>query len=91
MFPLRSMVPGTSRVASQGVGGTKNRMTAALLALFLGGFGIHQFYLGNSGKGVLYLILTLTIIGALVTAVLALIDFITYLTKSDEEFNQLYG
>ena len=66
-------------------------MTAALLALFLGGFGIHQFYLGNSGKGVLYLILTLTIIGALVTAVLALIDFITYLTKSDEEFNQLYG
>ena len=78
-------------MASPGIGGTKSRMTAALLALFLGGFGIHQFYLGNSGKGVLYLVLTFTLIGAVVSGIMSLIDFITFLTKSDEEFDRIYG
>lgn len=32
----------------------KNKTTAGLLALFLGGLGVHQFYLGNGGKGVLH-------------------------------------
>ena len=29
--------------------GTKNKMVAGLLAIFLGGLGIHKFYLVNGG------------------------------------------
>ena len=32
----------------------KNRSTALILCLFLGVLGVHQYYLGNYGKGVLY-------------------------------------
>jgi TM2 domain-containing membrane protein YozV len=34
----------------------KNNTTAVLLALFLGGLGIHKFYLGQTGLGILYLL-----------------------------------
>lgn len=43
----------------------KNRITAALLALFLGGFGVHKFYLGQSGVGIIYLLFCWTFIPAL--------------------------
>ncbi len=32
--------------------GEKSKLTAGLLGIFLGGFGVHSFYLGNKGKGV---------------------------------------
>jgi TM2 domain-containing membrane protein YozV len=35
---------------------TKSQSVAALLAAFLGGFGIHRFYLGKIVSGILYLI-----------------------------------
>ena len=76
-----------------------NRLTAGLLALFLGGFGVHKFYLGFRNPGLVYL-LTNTIgfavtmfflfIPNLILAVMALIEGILYLTKSDEEFERLY-
>ncbi|RWS84834.1 hypothetical protein DN462_24860 [Citrobacter freundii] len=34
--------------------GEKSRIAAALLAFFLGGFGVHKFYLGKIGQGFLY-------------------------------------
>jgi TM2 domain-containing membrane protein YozV/RNA polymerase subunit RPABC4/transcription elongation factor Spt4 len=34
-------------------------LTLLLLEIFLGSFGGHQFYAGNAGKGVLYLLLSL--------------------------------
>jgi len=39
---------------SKGEGGlgTKSKLTAGLLGIFLGGLGIHNFYLGFTGKGV---------------------------------------
>ena len=66
--------------------GTKSRITAALLAFFLGGFGIHRFYLGNIGLGFLYLIFFWTFI----PAVIAFIEFIIFLTMSDEAFAAKY-
>lgn len=61
----------------------KNRVVAILLAWFLGLFGIHQFYLGNSGKGVTYLVLSILVIPIPVIAILCLIDIITIATSKD--------
>ena len=68
----------------------KTRTTAALLAFFLGGFGVHKFYLAEKG-GVLRIILTCSIIGAPVSGVLALIDFVKLLTMDDAQFDSLYN
>ena len=59
-----------------------NRTTAALFALFLGGMGLHKFYIGDSSKGILYLIFCWTF----VPAILALIDAIKWFGMSDSEF-----
>ncbi len=61
-------------------------MVAALLALLLGGFGAHKFYLGQGGLGVIYLLLCWTFIPAIV----ALVEGIIYLTMSDAEFSRKY-
>ncbi len=65
----------------------KSKTTAVVLALFLGGFGIHRFYLGESGKGIMYLIFCWTFI----PAIIAVIDFISLLLMSEEAFNQKYN
>jgi TM2 domain-containing membrane protein YozV len=51
-------------------------MPAFLLAFFLGVFGAHRFYVGKNGSAVAMLILTLTLVGVLVTAIWATIDWI---------------
>jgi TM2 domain-containing membrane protein YozV len=65
----------------------KTKITAALLAIFLGGLGIHKFYLGQNGAGVLYLLFCWTFIPAL----LAVIDFIVLIGMNDREFVRKYG
>lgn len=64
----------------------KDRVTAGILALLLGGIGAHKFYLGETGMGVLYLCFSWTLIPALV----GFIEGILYLTKSDAEFERTY-
>ena len=64
----------------------KNKIVAALLALLLGGLGIHKFYLGQSGKGILYLVFCWTYI----PGILALIEGITILCSNDENFQIKY-
>jgi TM2 domain-containing membrane protein YozV len=54
----------------------KSKVTAALLCFFLGGLGIHRFYLGYTTIGILQL---LTAGGC---GIWAIIDFIMILTGS---------
>ena len=70
-----------------GAVGDKSRVAAILLALFLGGIGIHKFYLGRPGMGILYLLFFWTFI----PAVVAFVEAIIYLTMSDSAFAAKYG
>ena len=65
----------------------KNKLAGALLAFFLGGLGIHKFYLGQTTRGILYLIFFWTVI----PSILAIIDSILLLVMSDDDFNKKYG
>ncbi len=44
----------------------KDNVVAILLAIFLGGFGAHHFYMGRIGLGVLYLLFCWTLIPTIV-------------------------
>lgn len=67
--------------------GARSRIAAALLAFFLGGFGIHKFYLGRPVWGILYLLFCWTF----VPSIIAFVEFIVYLCMSDESFAAKYG
>ncbi len=69
---------GCSLSGSAAGGDQKSKLVAVLLAFFLGGFGIHDFYLGYTKNGIIKIVLTCcTGIGG---SIWALIDFIRLLT-----------
>ena len=86
-LPGTTPVPIPPRVERGG----RNKVAAALLAFFLGPLGIHRFYLGRTGTGVLMLVLSLTVIGLLLTVPWSLIDAIRYLVMPEDEFADRYG
>lgn len=65
----------------------KSKSTTILLTFFLGGLGIHRFYLGQNGMGILYLVFCWTFIPAFI----ALIDFFVFLFMSEYRFNNKYN
>ncbi|VVN91247.1 TM2 domain-containing protein [Pseudomonas fluorescens] len=76
-------------------GSSSKRITAAILALFLGAFGAHKFFLGYNKQGVIMLLLfifgfILVGIPSMIIGIIAFVEFIVYLTKSDEDFEQIY-
>lgn len=64
-----------------------NRVVAILFALFLGGIGIHKFYLGKTIQGLLYLLFSWTFI----PLVISFIELIFYCFMSDETFAQTFN
>ena len=81
-------------VKSSGVGSSK-KLTAALFAFFLGAFGAHKFYLGYKAQGLIMLLVFVfgwIILGipSVIIGIIAFIEFILYVTKSDEEFENTY-
>lgn len=56
----------------------KSRLTYILLALFLGGFGIHNFYAGYNRTGLIQLLLTVVSCGilSLVSVIWAIVDIV---------------
>src|SRR3989338_8907108 len=65
---------------------TSKRITAGVLAIVLGGLGVHKFYLGETGTGILYLCFSWTMI----PSIIGFIEGIIYLTKTDDEFYRRY-
>jgi hypothetical protein len=76
---ITGVLPGRTSLNAK-----RNRVTAGLLAIFLGGFGAHKFYMGNARSGVIYLLLSLTLIPTLIS----IVEGIIYLRDSDEDFEK---
>lgn len=72
-------------------GGTRQKLTAALLCFFLGMLGIHDFYLGYRKNGFIKLICSITGIGIILTEIWAIIDLVQIVTgnKKDIDGNAL--
>lgn len=67
--------------------GKHNKYIAAVLALLLGGLGIHKFYLGQIGMGIIYLLFSWTFI----PMIIALVEAVIYLSMSDTAFANKYN
>lgn len=65
------------------------RLVVFLLATFVGIFGIHNFYVGHTGRGVAQLLLTITFLFFWVTSIWVFIEWIMILTGNfkDKEGN----
>ncbi len=66
--------------------GAEKKMVAGILAILLGSFGVHKFYLGYTKEGIIQLVLSLICVGGII----GIIEGIIYLTKTDEEFVATY-
>jgi TM2 domain-containing membrane protein YozV len=64
----------------------RSKLAAALLAIFLGCFGVHRFYLGRPISGVVYLVFCWT----LIPAVIGFVEGLWLLTISDSRFAARY-
>jgi len=64
----------------------KSRSLAVLLAILLGGLGLHKFYLNQPGWGVIYILFCWT----LIPSIIGVIEGLIYLFMSDESFQQKY-
>lgn len=65
----------------------KNKVVAGLLGIFLGGLGIHKFYLGRVGWGIVYVLFCWTYIPAFI----GFIEGIVYLASNEQSFHMKYS
>ena len=63
-----------------------NKAAYCILAFFFGGIGVHKFYAGKVGSGLLYLFFCWTFI----PGILAFIDFIIGLCKPSDNDGYIY-
>ena len=87
--------PGQRSDTPNRSGDSPNKVVACLFAFFLGWFGAHRFYLGETMWGVFYLLMNIflfgTIIVPVVFAFICLIEGIVYLTYKDSDFAEKYA
>jgi len=69
-----------------------NRVAAGICGILFGALGVHKFVLGFSGAGLIMLLVTLLTcgVGGVIMGLIGFVEGIIYLTKSEEEFHQLY-
>ena len=66
----------------------KSKKIATVLAFpFLGGLGVHKFYLGQIGQGIVYLLFCFLVI----PSIIALFEFISYLSMSIDKFDSKFN
>jgi TM2 domain-containing membrane protein YozV len=76
------MAPGTAPVPNPNAPmSDKSRMTAGLLGIFLGGFGVHNFYLGFTNKAILQIVVTVFTCG--LGAIWGLVEGIMIITGNE--------
>lgn len=65
----------------------RSKIAAGLLAIFLGSLGVHNFYLGFTGKAVAQLLITVLTCGAgsVITGIWSLVEGILILTGSSDK------
>ncbi|MGQ0635576.1 MAG: NINE protein [Planctomycetaceae bacterium] len=68
------------------------KTAAGICGILLGSLGIHKFILGFTTPGLILLLVTVLTcgIGGAATGIIGLIEGIIYLTKTDEDFYQIY-
>ncbi|MGM0624127.1 MAG: TM2 domain-containing protein [Campylobacterota bacterium] len=77
------------------VNSEKSKIAAGLLGIFLGGFGIHKFYLGCTTAGVIMIAvwffgLFLFALPSIIIGIIGFIEGIIYLVKNDNDFKATY-
>lgn len=70
-------------------GSHKTKLAVSLITFFGGGLGLHKFYTGSWGWGLVYLASCFIIPG--VSALVSLVEFIRVLTLAPEKFNEKYN
>jgi TM2 domain-containing membrane protein YozV len=80
--------------APQGEPGSK-KLAAGICGILLGAFGVHKFILGITKPAIIMLVVSLVgfIACGIPTAamsIIGIVEGIMYLTKSDEDFHQIY-
>jgi len=68
------------------------KIVVGILGIILGALGIHKFILGYNTEGIIMLLVSLLTCGfaSPIVGVIGLVEGIIYLTKTDEEFEQIY-
>lgn len=67
----------------------KSRMAAGILGILLGGFGVHNFYLGYTNKAILQIVVTLVTCG--IGSIWGLVEGILILTKNPSYLTDANG
>jgi TM2 domain-containing membrane protein YozV len=97
MLPISPMpMQPVGGYGAQKLPGAEKKLAAGICGILVGSFGIHKFILGYQTEGII--MLTAWLLGlfltcgvvSLVINVIAIVEGVIYLTKSDEEFVQTY-
>ncbi len=65
----------------------KERLVALLFCWFLGIFGAHRFYVGKKGSAWAMLLLSITVVGMVITGVWVLVDLIMIVSGNFKDKN----
>lgn len=82
-------LPPSIHAAPVNASRNKTKLAMALLSFLLGGMGVHKFYAGTWGWGLVYLASCFILPG--ISAVVAVVEFIRVLTLSPEAFDAKYN